>query len=235
MIIYFNDDETLCVSYAKAGTSFLGGQAFEKRGSAVHRFSKDEFANYKNLIIVYREPYERFYSGIIQAMITSSYFTPQDIVSFTGIKDIDFSNLFTNRIFWNHKFTILKQRIDSSPHNGSLESLLNSMYEWHSHINPKLTVYKHKGYLGYIDHFVNLKNLSSTLEKLGYELTTHSKETKNETKNKTTRNLFVNNKEEVLNIFKSEWANIGLTESTDNFLKEEVELFNMIEDNVSNK
>ena len=230
MIIYFNDDETLCVSYAKAGTSFLGGQAFERRGTAKHRFSKKEFSNYKNLIIVYREPYERFYSGIIQAMITSSYFNPQDIVSYTGIKDIDFSNLFTNRIFWNHKFTLLKQRIDSNPHNGSLESFLNSMYEWHRHCNPRLTVYKHKGYLDYIDHFVNLKNLSSTLEKLGYELKINSSSTKNKTKN----NLFVNNKDEVLDVFKSEWANIGLTESTDNFLKEEVELFNMIEDNVSN-
>jgi hypothetical protein len=100
------------------------------------------------------------------------------------------------------------------------------MYEWHRHCNPRLVVYKHKGYLDYIDHFVNLKNLSSTLEKLGYELRTYSNSTKN--------NLFVNNKEEVLDIFKSEWANIGLTESTDIFLKEEVELFNMIEDNVSN-
>lgn len=225
MIIYFNDDETLCVSYAKAGTSFLGGQTFERRGTAIHKFTKKEFSNYKNLIIVYREPYERFYSGVIQAMITSSYLNPQDIVSYTGIKDIDFSNLFTNRTFWNHKLTLLKQHIDSL-HNGSLESFLNSMYEWHRHCDPRLVVYKHKGYLDYIDHFVNLKNLSSTLEKLGYELRTNSNSTKN--------NLFVNNKEEVLDSFKSEWANIGLTESTDNFLKEEVELFNMIEDNVSN-
>lgn len=226
MFLYFNDDKTLCISYAKVGTSFLGGQqGFKRRGSRLHRISKEEFSNYKNLIILYREPYERFYSGVVQAMITSSYFTPQDVVSFSNTKNIDFSNIFTNRIFWNHKLTLLKQRIDSR-HNGSLESFLSSMYEWHRHCTPRLIVYKNKGFLDYIDHFVNLKNLNLTLEKLGYELNNFSNTTKN--------NLFVNNKEEVFNIFKSEWANIGLTESTDEFLKEEVIIYNMIEDNVSN-
>ena len=232
MIIYFNDDKTLCVSYAKVGTSFLGGQqGFKKRGSGKHRFTKNEFSNYKNLIILYKEPYERFYSGVIQAMITSGYFNPQDIIEYTGIKDIDFSKIFTNRIFWEHKFTLLKQRIDSAPHNGSLESFFNSMYEWHRHCNQRLVVYKHKGYLDYIDHFVNLKNLSSTWEELGYEIN----QVRPEVTNSTNNNLYVDNKEEVLNIFKTEWNNIGLKESTDIFLKEEVELFNMIEDYVSHK
>ena len=69
------------------------------------------------------------------------------------------------------------------------------------------------------------------MEELGYEIN----QVRPEVTNSTNNNLYVENKEEVLNIFKTEWNNIGLKESTDIFLKEEVELFNMIEDYVSHK
>ena len=233
MFLYFSDERTLCISYAKVGTSFLGALEFEesrlftRRGSAIHGFQKENFSDFENLIIVYREPYERFYSGIIHCMITSSFLTPQDIESFSGTKNINFSNIFTSKTFWNHKLSLLKQRIDSNPHNGNLHSFFNSMYEWHRHCNPRLIEYKNKGFLDYIDNFVNIKKLNFTLEKLKYDLKPFQNTTKN--------NLFVNSKEEVLDVFKSEWNKVGLKKGTDIFLKEEVEIFNFIEEHVSNK
>lgn len=230
MFIYYDDKKTLCVTYTKVGSSFLGSIGLEKRGVINHKVRKKHISNFENLLILYREPYERFYSGLIQSMITSSYFTPQDIETFSSTKNIDFSNVFTNRTFWNHKLTLLKQRIDSNPHFGNLQSFFNSMYEWHRHCNLRLVEYKNKGYLDYIDHFVNLRDLNSKLKNLGYEINQVFPEVSNSTNN----NLQVKNKEEVLNVFKAEWNNIGFKESTDIFLKEEVELFNMIEDYVSN-
>lgn len=232
MLYYFHDEKNIFISYAKVATSHLPKYNLEKRGSKKHKFKKD-FAKFENVFGLYKEPYDRFFSGLIQAMITSQYLKPELIKTFLEMK-LDFTPLFTNEEFWKTTVKHLESNLEIL--NVSFIDYLHNVnnLELHRHCTNRLVVYKDKKYLSNPKiKFFNIKNLDTTMNNLGYKKLEF--ENKIEHTNSTKENLRVKDPQAVKNVLKKVWKDSNLWEETVDYLKPEVEIFEYLESkNVSN-
>ena len=232
MLYYFHDEKNMFISYAKVATSHLPKYNLEKKGSKKHKFKKD-FSEYENVFGLYREPYDRFFSGLIQGMITSQMLTPELIKTYLS-DPLDFTPLFTNEEFWKITITHLEDNLKTM--NISFTEYLCNEVNMHlnRHCTNRLIGYKDKKYLDHPDiKFLNIKNLDTTMDNLGYKKIEFEK--KIEHTNSTKENLRVKDPQEVKNVLKKVWKDSNLWEETVDYLKPEVEIFEYLESkNVSN-
>lgn len=232
MLYYFHDEKNMFISYAKVATSHLPKYNLEKKGSKKHKFKKD-FSEYENVFGLYREPYDRFFSGLIQGMITSQMLTPELIKTYLG-EPLDFTPLFTNEEFWKITITHLEDNLKTM-NISFTEYLCNEVnMGLNRHCTNRLIGYKDKKYLDHPDiKFLNIKNLDTTMDNLGYKKIEFEKKT--EHTNSTKENLRVKDPQEVKNVLKKVWKDSNLWEETVDYLKPEVEIFEYLESkNVSN-
>jgi len=233
MFYYFSDEKNLFISYAKVATSHLPKYNLEKKGSKKHKFKKD-FSEYENVFGLYREPYDRFFSGLIQGMITSQMLTPELIKTYLG-DPLDFTPLFTNEEFWKITITHLEDNLKTM--NISFTEYLCNEVNMHlnRHCTNRLIGYKDKKYLDHPDiKFLNIKNLDLTLDNLGYKILEFINDDREHT-NSTKGNLRVKDPEEVKNILIKVCKESNLWKEIVTYLKPEVNIFEYLElKNVSN-
>tara|TARA_B100001093_G_scaffold175573_1_gene168312 strand:+ start:55 stop:753 length:699 start_codon:yes stop_codon:yes gene_type:complete len=232
MFYYFSDEKNLFISYAKVATSHLPKYNLEKKGPRQHKFN-DNFSEYENVFGLYREPYDRFFSGLIQGIITSQMLTPELIKTYLN-NPLDFTPLFTNEEFWKISITHLEDNLKTL--NMSFTEYLCDKIniEINRHCTNRLIYYKDKKYLYNPNiKFLNIKNLDPTMENLGYKILEFND--KREHTNSTKENLRVKDPEQVKNILIKVCKESNLWEEIVTYLKPEVNIFEYLElKNVSN-